>query len=165
MNRNFIYPGTFDPITNGHVDIIKRALNIADSLIIAVAEDGSKSPLFSPSERCDMIKEDLRSRGCGEMGRLKICSFSGLLIDFARKNDISVIVRGLRAVSDFEYEFQLAAMNSRLMPDIQTVFLPASETRQFVASRLVKEIAGLGGDVSPFVSEVVAKRLREVYHT
>lgn len=154
-----IYPGTFDPITNGHIDIIKRALSIVDKLIIAVAEDTAKTPIFSLKQRAKMVADDMKMHKLNK--KITAVPFKGLLVDFAKKQGAYVIIRGLRAVSDFEYEFQLAAMNSKLNKDIETVFLPASDSTQFIASRLVKEIARLGGDISPFVSEKVAKELKK----
>lgn len=162
-----IYPGTFDPITKGHMDVIKRALGIVDRLIIAIAEDISKTPLFSLEERVQMVREDVirdQASGISDPSKkdnlsIEVEPFKGLLVNFADRKKAAIIIRGLRAVSDFEYEFQLAAMNYKLCPDIQTVFLPASENTQFIASRLVKEIARLGGDISPFVSANVSEKL------
>lgn len=156
-----IYPGTFDPITNGHIDIIKRALAIVDKLIIAVAEDTAKTPIFSLKQRTKMVADDMKSHKLN--GKIVVEPFKGLLVDFAKNQGASVIIRGLRAVSDFEYEFQLAAMNSKLNDSIETVFLPASDNTQFIASRLVKEIARLGGDISPFVSKSVAGNLKKYF--
>lgn len=161
QTRIGIYPGTFDPVTNGHMDVIKRALNIVDRLVIAVADDIPKTPIFSLKERTAMLAKDVDDAGFSD--RVEVVGFHGLLIDFAEEKNASVIIRGLRAVSDFEYEIQLASMNSRLQSKIQTVFLPASENTQFVASRLVKEIARLGGDTSPFVSENVSACLKNYY--
>ncbi len=160
MNKRIgIYPGTFDPITKGHVDLIRRALKVVDTLIIGVADDIPKTPIFSLKERTDMVKHEVRTlKG---KGRVVVKSFKGLLVDFAKENNVSVIIRGLRAVSDFEYEFQLAAMNLRLRPEIETVFLPASEGSHFIASSLIKEVARLGGDISPFVSDYVAGKLKK----
>lgn len=160
--RIAIYPGTFDPITKGHMDVIRRALRICDHLIIAVADDIPKTPILSLDTRCQLIEGDIQELDAEK--RITVQGFSGLLMDFARQNNAQMIIRGLRAVSDFEYEFQLSAMNARLEPDIQTVFLPASEKTQFIASRLVKEIARLGGDISAFVSEPVAKALSDFYN-
>ena len=159
--RVAIYPGTFDPITKGHMDVVRSSLSICDRLIIAVAEDIPKTPIFSSEERVEMVNADLSAEGLS--GVVSAVAFSGLLIDFAQKNDAKLLVRGLRAVSDFEYEFQLAAMNAKLCADVQTVFLPASGKNQFLASRLVKEIARLQGDISSFVSSNVAKKLVGYY--
>ena len=154
-----VYPGTFDPITVGHMDIIKRALSVVDRLIIAVALDTGKAPVFDMSMRARMVEDDVAQLGV-DANRVQVKTFSGLLVNFAEENHASVIVRGLRAVSDFEYEFQMACMNSRLKPDIQTVFLTASESTHFVASKLVKQVAKLGGDISSFVSPAVAQHLK-----
>lgn len=156
-----IYPGTFDPITNGHMDVIKDALKICDRLIIGVAEDTVKTPIFSIEERVEMVQGEVTSPNVSD--RVVALSFSGLLVDFAKSQNASILVRGLRAVSDFEYEFQLSAMNNRLSPDIQTIFIPASGTNQFLASKLVKEVARLDGDVSSFVSASVANKLKKYY--
>lgn len=157
-----VYPGTFDPITFGHMDIIKRATKIVDTLIIAVARDTAKTPIFSLDERIAMVQEDLQPLQ-GQGASIKVVGFEGLLVEFAKEHKASVIIRGLRAVSDFEYEFQMAGMNSKMSPDIQTVFLPASETTHFIASRFVKEIVRLGGDVDGLVSDAVRRKL-EVYY-
>ena len=149
-----LYPGTFDPLTNGHLDIIIRSSSLCDKLIIAVAKNTSKNPLFSISKRIDLINEALISTKIDN--KLTYAqSFDNLLIDFAKINSVSIIIRGLRVVSDFDYEFQMAGMNKRLNSDIETVFLMASETNQFIASRFVKEVASFGGDVSSFVPKNV----------
>lgn len=155
MTKKAIYPGTFDPITFGHLDIIKRAGQIFDHLVVAVAKDNAKDPLFSLDQRVEMISDEIAHLN----SNIEVIKFEGLLVDFAQKIHAGVIIRGLRAVSDFEYEFQMFGMNSRLNPTIQTVFLPASEHHHFIASRLVKEAARLGGDVSALVPENVAKKL------
>lgn len=155
QKRIAVYPGTFDPITFGHMDIIRRAVKIADKLIIAVAVDTAKTPLFSLDERVAMVKDDV----AGLKGEVEVVGFEGLLVNFANEHKASIIIRGLRAVSDFEYEFQMSGMNSKLEPLIQTVFLPASESTHFIASRFVKEIVRLKGDVDEFVSANVKKRL------
>ena len=149
-----LYPGTFDPLTNGHLDIITRSSNLCDKLIIAVAKNTSKNPLFSISKRIDLINEALILNKINNK-LVYAQSFDNLLIDFAKINSVSIIIRGLRVVSDFDYEFQMAGMNKRLNSDIETVFLMASETNQFIASRFVKEVASLGGDVSSFVPKNV----------
>ena len=155
-----LYPGTFDPVTMGHQDIIQRAVRLVDRLIVAVAVNAGKDPLFGADERVAMTADDLAALGL-EPPRLEVRRFDVLLMHFVREVGASVIVRGLRAVSDFEYEFQMAGMNARLDPEVETVFLMASERHHFIASRLVKEIASYGGDVSSFVSPAVARRLAE----
>ncbi len=149
-----LYPGTFDPLTNGHLDIIVRSSTLCDKLIIAVAKNPSKNPFFSINKRIDLINEALLLNKI-DTKLIYAESFDNLLIDFAKINSVSIIIRGLRVVSDFDYEFQMAGMNKRLNSDIETVFLMASETNQFIASRFVKEVASLGGDVSSFVPKNV----------
>ena len=149
-----LYPGTFDPLTNGHVDIITRSSSLCDKLIIAVAKNPSKNPFFSINKRIDLVNEALLLNKI-DTKLIYADSFDNLLINFAKINSVSIIIRGLRVVSDFDYEFQMAGMNKRLNPDIETVFLMASETNQFIASRFVKEVASLGGDVSSFVPDNV----------
>lgn len=154
-----IYPGTFDPITFGHLDIIRRAADLFDHLIVAAAKDNYKNPLFSLEERVSMIESEIKKLPQGK--NISVEKFEGLLVEFANKKGAKAIVRGLRAVSDFEFEFQMFGMNSQLNPTIQTIFLPASESNHFIASRLVKEVARLGGDVSKFISPDVEKILRQ----
>ena len=155
-----VYPGTFDPITKGHMDIIQRAAALVDRLVVGVAGNETKSPLFSAEERVAMVAAEIAPlRAPGR--KIEVRAFDNLLIHFARQSGATMLIRGLRAVSDFEYEFQMATMNARLDPDIETVFLSASENQQFVASGLVKEIARLDGDVSGFVSPAVAEALME----
>lgn len=155
-----IYPGTFDPITLGHLDIIKRAARVVDRLVIAVARNTGKGPMFSTDERVEMVRDDVETLDL-EGAEVEVQAFDILLMDMAAKVGAKVIIRGLRAVSDFEYEFQMASMNRRLDPEVETVFLTASERQQFIASRFVKEIGLLGGDVSSFVSPRVAARVAE----
>ena len=158
MKRIALYPGTFDPMTNGHLDIIRRACKLCDRLVIGVAINQDKHPLFTLSERTEMVKEALTDiKGDCEV---EVVPFEGLLIQFVETVGASMIVRGLRAVSDFEYEFQMVGMNHKLNPNVETVFLMADAQNQAIASRLVKEIAKLGGDVSPFVSASVKHRLK-----
>lgn len=154
-----LYPGTFDPITNGHLDIVMRAARVLDRLIVAVAANAGKGPLFTLEERVALVSEDLAGRANKLGVNIEVRSFDNLLIDFARQCGAHVIIRGLRAVSDFEYEFQMAGMNARLSPDIETMFLMASERCQFISSRFVKEIGRLGGDISSFVSPRVRAEL------
>lgn len=156
MGRLAVYPGSFDPVTYGHVDLIKRAADVFDKVIVAVAKNIQKSSLFSVDERLQMLKEVTKG-----IPDIQIQSFDGLVIDFARQNNAKVLIRGLRMVSDFEYEFQMALTNRRLAEDIETVFLMPSEGYSFLSSTLIKEAASLGADVSSFVPEFVAKRLRE----
>jgi pantetheine-phosphate adenylyltransferase len=161
--RIAVYPGTFDPITMGHLDIIRRGAKLVDRLIVAVARNAGKNPLFGIDERLAMVREelaDLNARGTVVEAR----SFDSLLMHFCQEVGASAILRGLRAVSDFEYEFQMAGMNARLNGEIETVFLMASERQQFISSRFVKEIGRLGGDVSSFVPPRVAERLAERFH-
>ncbi len=155
-----IYPGTFDPITNGHTDIILRATKIVDRLVIGVARNDGKGPLFPTDERVAIVREELNHLAdAATRERVEVRPFDTLLMHFAVSVQATVIIRGLRAVSDFEYEFQMAGMNSRLNASVETVFLMASDRYQFISSRFVKEIGQLGGDVTPFVSARVAEHL------
>jgi len=147
-----LYPGTFDPVTNGHLDIIGRAVKLGDRLVIGVAKNDDKGPLFSTAERVEMLKAEVARFNAD----IEVRPFSSLLMHFAEELDASVIIRGLRAVADFEYEFQMTAMNQRLNSDIETVFLMADPRHQAIASRLVKEIARLDGRIDSFVSPAVA---------
>jgi len=156
-----LYPGTFDPITNGHQDIIQRAARIVDRLIVAVAVNAGKGPMFSLDERLAMVREDIAAMPNGLGDKIEARAFDKLLINFVKDCGASLIIRGLRAVSDFEYEFQMAAMNTRLDARIETVFLMAAEGSQFISSRFVKEISQLGGDISSFVSPRVAAHLEK----
>lgn len=159
--RTALYPGTFDPMTLGHLDILQRASRLCDTLIIGVAINRDKNPLFSLDERVAMVEHvvaPLRSHI-----KVEVKPFDGLLIHFVEQCGASMIVRGLRAVSDFEYEFQMAGMNDRLSPDIETVFLMADPQYQIIASRLVKEIARLGGNIDQFVTSEVAVRLKDKF--
>lgn len=158
MKRVGLYPGTFDPITNGHTDIIGRAVKLVDKLVIGVAINAGKGPLFSLEERVAILKAETEHLDRAE---IVVAPFEGLLMNFAREIGAGVIVRGLRAVADFEYEFQMTAMNQQLDREIETVFLMADPRHQAIASRLVKEIATLGGDISKFVSPRVKDRLLE----
>jgi pantetheine-phosphate adenylyltransferase len=158
-----VYPGTFDPITNGHSDIIRRAAKLVDRLIIGVARNDGKGPLFATDERVEIVRDEVAHLENGDADRIEVGAFDCLLMDFAQSVGAKVVIRGLRAVSDFEYEFQMTGMNARLNPEIETVFLMASDRYQFITSRLVKEIGALGGDVSHFVSPRVATRLLDRY--
>ena len=159
MSRVGLYPGTFDPFTNGHTDIISRAVRLVDRLVIGVARNEGKGPLFTLEERVAIIEEECRALGAGD--KVTVQPFEGLLIHYARDVGANVIVRGLRAVADFEYEFQMTAMNQQLDRNIETVFLMADPRHQAIASSLVKVIAQLGGEVEKFVSPRVAARLAE----
>ena len=150
MQRKAIYPGTFDPVTNGHVDIIRRAAHLFPDVIVAVASHTSKSPYFSFAERLELV-----ASAVGDIPGVRVVGFQGLLVHFAQKEGATVILRGLRAVADFEYEFQLAGMNRQLSPDIETLFLTPSDSSMFISSTLVREIAALGGDISGFVPPAV----------
>jgi pantetheine-phosphate adenylyltransferase len=153
-----LYPGSFDPITNGHIDIIKRSLRVVDKLVIGIAVNVGKTGLFSLKERENLVTSDIKKLGLEEVVEVK--SFEGLLVNYAKEIDAKLIIRGLRAVTDFEYEFQMTGMNSRLDSNIETVFLMASENQQFISSRLVKEIFMFGGDISSFVSSNVLKEMK-----
>lgn len=159
-SRIAIYPGTFDPLTNGHADIIKRGLSMFDSILVGVAADTSKNPLFSLEERVDIIREVFK-----DQPEVEVASFSGLLVEFAATRGIHTILRGLRAVSDYEYEFQISLMNRKLRPDIETVFLIANYRWLYISSTIIKTVAGLGGDVSGLVPEHVQYRLLERYRS
>tara|TARA_Y100001970_G_scaffold236283_1_gene295869 strand:- start:5192 stop:5689 length:498 start_codon:yes stop_codon:yes gene_type:complete len=158
MSKIGIYPGTFDPMTNGHLNIIKRSLKIVDMLIIGVADNQNKTPLLSIEERKEIIDNDLKSEKL-DNNKITILSVQGLLTEFAKSHNANCIIRGLRAVSDFEYEFQMTGMNYQLSPDIETVFLMSSDNNSFISSNLVKEVHKLGGDVSKFVSKNTIKIL------
>ena len=154
-----IYPGTFDPVTNGHIDIIARATKIVDRLVIAVAANIGKDPMFSLEERTEIVRGEIEFMDDGMRGRIEVRPFDTLLMSFAQEMGASCIIRGLRAVSDFEYEFAMTGMNARLDPEIETVFLMASDRNQIISSMFVKEIACLHGDISSFVSPRVAERV------
>ena len=159
--RICIYPGTFDPLTYGHIDIIERAARLGDQLIVAVAENSGKNPLLSVEERTEIVAQELERINAADHFPYPVLvkNFSGLLTDFAEKQGAHVVIRGLRAVADFEYEFQMASINKRLHGELETVFLMAAEQQHFVASRFVKEVARFGGDISSFVPNNVAKIL------
>jgi pantetheine-phosphate adenylyltransferase len=153
--RVAIYPGTFDPITNGHVDIVRRAVLLFDRVVVAVAENVRKAPLFTLEERRAMIRASL-----GDDSRVEVDSFTGLLVDYARRRQARAIIRGLRAIADFEYEFQFVHMNRHLAPDVETIFLMTSEESFYVSSSLVKEVATMGGDISRTVPPAVAEAFK-----
>ena len=156
-----LYPGSFDPITNGHVDIIKRSLRVVDKLVIGIAVNLGKTGFFDFDQRENLVKEEIKNLGLSEF--IEVKSFNGLLVKYAKEINAGIIVRGLRAVTDFEYEFQMTGMNSRLDSEIETVFLMASENQQFISSRLVKEIVSMGGDVAHFVAPSVRTQLLEKF--
>jgi len=158
MSTIAVYPGTFDPITNGHSDLVARAVRMFDRVVLAIADNPEKAPLFSLEERIGLAQQVLDGKR-----NVEVVGFSGLLIDFVKQSGARVILRGLRAVSDFEYEFQLASMNRRLNPEIETVFLTPSENHTFVSASLVKEIAKYRGDVSKFVDPVVFRSLKNKF--
>jgi pantetheine-phosphate adenylyltransferase len=159
-SRVGIYPGTFDPVTNGHMDIIARGTRVVDRLIVAVAANPGKGPMFTLQERCELLQHQVAGIPNGDGSQIEVRPFDKLLMHYVEDIGATIILRGLRAVSDFEYEFQMAGMNTRLNPHIETVFLMASERQQFIASRFVKEVALLGGDVAAFVPAEVAERMR-----
>jgi pantetheine-phosphate adenylyltransferase len=150
-----IYPGSFDPLTNGHIDIIERSTRLFDEVIVAILTNAAKSPLFTVEERLDLMKNILQPR----FKNVRLDVFHGLLVDYARRSNAQVIVRGIRAVTDYEYEFQMALMNRRLTPEIETVFMVPAESYSYLSSRLVKEVAQLGGSVKGLVPDLVEQRL------
>jgi pantetheine-phosphate adenylyltransferase len=152
--KKAIYPGTFDPITRGHEDLVRRAARLFDHVVLAVADSRAKRPFFTTEERVEMAQIVL-----ADCENVEVKSFSGLLMDFLREQDARIILRGLRAVSDFEYEFQMAGMNRQLYPDVETVFLTPAEQYMFISATMVREIATFGGDVSPFVNPLVLERI------
>lgn len=156
MHKKAIYPGTFDPVTNGHLDLIERAAKMFPEVIVGVANNSSKKPRFSLQERVD-----LASQVTEHISNVSVVGFSGLLVDFAKEHQATILIRGLRAVSDFEFELQLANMNRRLYPELESVFLTPSEGNSFISSTLVKEVALHGGDISQFVPNIVSQSLKE----
>jgi len=160
MDITAIYPGTFDPVTNGHIDIIARAARLYNEVIVAVAVNSNKSPLFEITQRVELLEQVTAG-----FDNVRIIGFDNLLVDCAKQQGASVILRGLRAISDFEYEFQLAGMNRRLSPDLETVFLTPAEQYEFISSSMIKEIARLGGDVSSFVPSIVQNQLIKKFDT
>ena len=151
-----IYPGSFDPVTFGHLDIIRRSAGLVDELIVGVLNNKAKSPLFSVKERVRMLNEVTK-----DMPNVRIVPFEGLLVDFARRSGASVVIRGLRAITDFEYELQMAQTNHKMEPEIETIFLTTSLDYSYLSSTTVKEVAAFGGDISQFVPEIVEERIRE----
>ena len=156
MKRNAIYPGTFDPITNGHHDLVRRAASIFDRVVVAIAANPNKTPMFPLDMRVDLARKVL-----ADLSNVEVVGYTGLTVDFARKHQLSVVVRGLRAVSDFEFEFQLANMSRHLDRDIETVFLTPQEQFTFISSSLIREIAVLGGETREFVHPIVAAELKK----
>jgi pantetheine-phosphate adenylyltransferase len=157
--RCAIYPGSFDPVTSGHLDVVERARKLFDEVIVAVAHNDEKQPLFPLKERLDLLQETV-----GKISNVRIAQFEGLLVEFARVEKAGAVIRGLRAVSDFEFEFQMALMNRKLNADVETIFLMPTEDYTYLSSRIVKEIARLGGDVSAFVPLGVAEALRRKFN-
>ena len=157
--RRAIYPGSFDPVTNGHLDVIKRAAKLFDEVIVAVAINSQKQPQFTTEERLALLRETTAKHG----ERVRLVRLEGLLVDYARSVGAGAIIRGLRAVSDFEFEFQMALMNRKLEPDVETLFLMPKEEYTYLSSRIIKEIARLGGDVTSFVPQCVSKALQGKY--
>ncbi len=153
-----VYPGSFDPTTNGHLDVIERAATTFDRLVVAVGRNSSKTPLFSPEERVDLLR-----RCCAEWPNVSVTTFDGMLVNFAREQGAQVLIKGLRAVSDFEYEFQMALANRHLAADIETLFMMASAEHLYLSSSIVKEIARLGGDISSLVPPLVEAQLNEKF--
>ena len=157
MKRSAVYPGTFDPITNGHQDLVRRAAGVFERVIVAIASNPNKAPMFPLEKRVDLARQVL-----ADIPGVEVMGYAGLTVDFARQHGVQVVVRGLRAVSDFEFEFQLANMSRHLMRDLETVFLTPQEQFTFISSTLVREIAILGGDVHEFVHPVVAAELKKM---
>lgn len=158
MHRTAIYPGTFDPITNGHLDIIKRAVKIFDTVIVAVANNVGKAPLFTIEQRVEMIRESVNG-----IPQVEVDAFNGLIIEYCRQKGATALIRGLRAISDFEYEFQMALINRKIGKDVESVFLMPQEKYTYLSSSIIKEIAAFGGDVSCFVPDVVKRHLNDKY--
>ena len=158
MSQRAIYPGTFDPMTKGHVDLIERACNLFDEIVIAIAASEAKNPLFTLDERIKIAEKIFKNNE-----KVKVTGFSGLLVDLAKDNDAKILIRGLRVVADFEYEFQLANMNRAMMPELESVFLTPKEQYSYISSSLVKEICKMGGDVSEFVDPIALSELKRKY--
>ena len=158
MSQRAIYPGTFDPMTKGHVDLIERACNLFDEIVIAIAASEAKNPLFTLDERIKIAEKIFKNNE-----KVKVTGFSGLLVDLAKDNNAKILIRGLRVVADFEYEFQLANMNRAMMPELESVFLTPKEQYSYISSSLVKEICKMGGDVSEFVDPIALSELKRKY--
>ena len=158
MSQRAIYPGTFDPMTKGHVDLIERACNLFDQIVIAIAASEAKNPLFTLDERIKIAEKIFKNNE-----KVKVTGFSGLLVDLAKDNNAKILIRGLRVVADFEYEFQLANMNRAMMPELESVFLTPKEQYSYISSSLVKEICKMGGDVSEFVDPIALSELKRKY--
>lgn len=158
MPRTAVYPGTFDPVTNGHIDILNRALGVFDRVTVAVLDNPVKSKVFSVAERVRMLRESVKGRP-----KVEVDHFRGLLVDYMRRRGVNAVIRGLRVVSDLDYEFQIASMNRRLYPAVETVFLMPDERFTYLSSSMVREIAMMGGDVSPFVPQPVARLLKKKF--
>jgi pantetheine-phosphate adenylyltransferase len=163
MKKNAIYPGTFDPITYGHIDVIKKALNIVDTVIVAISDGNNKNYLFNSDERIEIVKKALFSDLKLNKNKIKIISFKSLTTDLCKKYKSNIILRGLRAASDFEYEFQLAGMNRKLNDSVETIFLMSNVENQIISSKFVKEIISLGGDVKKFITKSTIKSLKQKY--
>tara|TARA_B100002003_G_scaffold243726_1_gene268624 strand:+ start:69 stop:575 length:507 start_codon:yes stop_codon:yes gene_type:complete len=163
MKSNAIYPGTFDPITFGHIDVIKKALNFVDTVIVAISDGANKNHLFSSEERLEIVKKALFSDLKLKKNRIKVISFKSLTTDLCNKNKSKIILRGLRAVSDFEYEFQLAGMNRKLNNNIETIFLMSNVENQIISSKFVKEIISFGGDIKKFTTKSTIESLKKKY--
>ena len=156
MKRRAVYPGTFDPVTLGHIDIIERASKIVDELIVGVLNNNSKTPMFTPEERVEMLRESV-----AHLPNVKVVAFDGLLVDFAKQNNALFVIRGLRAVTDFEYEFQMAQANRIIDKNVDTVFLTTSNAYSYISSSTVRELASFGGDISKFVTKAVEKKVKQ----
>ena len=163
MRTTGLYAGTFDPVTNGHLDVIARACAIVDRLVIAVGVHHGKEPLFSADERIEMLQQETADIAAGSGAQIEVVTFDGLVVDVAREEDATLLIRGVRDGTDLDYEMQMAGMNGAMAPEVQTVFLPASPEVRHIAASLVRQIASMGGDVATFVPPLVAERLRQHY--
>jgi pantetheine-phosphate adenylyltransferase len=163
MAPTALYPGTFDPLTNGHIDVLAGALALADKVVVAIGVHPGKKPLFSLAERKAMIADAAKALGKADSGRLSTITFDGLVVEAARKAGASILIRGLRDAADFDYEMQMAGMNGTMAPDIRTIFLPASPGVRHITATLVRQIAGMGGDITPFVPSAVARQIKKKF--